>query len=49
MSQGEFTKLFNHMNKRFDEMEKRFDTHDKKFQDVLGEIANLATDIKTYH
>jgi len=49
MSQGEFTKLFNHMNKRFDEMEKRFDTHDKKFQEILGEIANLATDIKTYH
>lgn len=49
MAQDEFTKLFNHMNKRFDSMEKRFDAQDEKFKDVLGAIAELAADIKTYH
>lgn len=49
MAQDEFTKLFKHMNQRFDAMSKRFDAHDKRFDDVLGAIADLAADIKTYH
>ena len=32
MAQDEFTKLFNHMNKRFDEIEKRLDNTATKDQ-----------------
>jgi len=49
MSQGEFTKLFNYMQKEFSAVHKKLEEHDEKFKEILGEIANLATDIKTYH
>lgn len=49
MPVDEFTKLFNHMNLRFDQIDGRFDAHDEKIENVLGAIAELAADIKTYH
>lgn len=49
MAQDEFTKLFVHMNKRFDTMEKRFEKTDQRFDEVMGAIADLAADIKSYH
>jgi uncharacterized coiled-coil DUF342 family protein len=49
MSESEFTKLFNHMNRRFDEVGRRLDVHDMKFKDVMGAIAELGAQIKEYH
>lgn len=49
MAEDEFTKLFQHMNQRFDQIDGRFDIQDKKFGEVLGAIAELAADVKSYH
>lgn len=41
MSQDEFTKLFNHMNKRFDAIEARFDQITQQFSDVHAHFDEL--------
>jgi len=49
MAQDEFTKLFGYMQKEFSAVNKKLERQDKRFDEVLGAIAELAADIKTYH
>lgn len=41
MSQDEFTRLFNHMNKRFDAIEAQFDEVHKRFDNVNAHFDEL--------
>lgn len=49
MAQDEFTKLFSYMQKEFSAVQAKLGEHDKRFDDVLGAVAELAADIKSYH
>ena len=51
MAQDEFTKLFQHMNQRFDVIESKLDQKAEKSQaqELLGAIAELSADVKSYH
>lgn len=42
-------KLFKYLGQEFRKIDNKLEEHDKKFEDVLGAIAELAGDLKTYH
>lgn len=47
---GSFSlKLFKYLGEEFKRIDDRLEAHDKRFNDVLGAVAELAGDIKTYH
>ncbi|HET9721871.1 MAG TPA: hypothetical protein VFP32_02465 [Candidatus Saccharimonadales bacterium] len=49
MAQDEFTKLYAYMQKEFSAVRDKLEEHDKRFDDVIGAVAELAVDIKSYH
>lgn len=49
MAQDEFTKLFTYMQKEFSVVNSKIDKQNGRFDEVLGAIAELAADVKTYH
>lgn len=49
MSEDQFSRLFNYMQKRFDEVDKRFDEAAEDRADIRGAVAELAAQIRDYH
>jgi len=49
MSDDQFSKLFQHVEKRFDGIDKRFDEAVEDRTDIRGAIAELGAQIRDYH
>lgn len=49
MSQDEFTKLFNYMEKRFDDVDKRFEATDAKIDSLRDTVDGIAKAMTDYH
>ena len=48
MSEDQFMKLVQYMEKRFDEVNERFDKQDKRFDDLTNLIDGYASRLDTY-
>ena len=49
MSDDQFTKLFEYMQKEFAVVYERFDKQDEKLVDLTGAVAELGGQLRDYH
>lgn len=49
MSEDQFTKLFNYVERRFADMDKRFEEAAQDRADIRGAIAELSAQVRDYH
>ncbi|HSW37097.1 MAG TPA: hypothetical protein VLG37_01870 [Candidatus Saccharimonadales bacterium] len=49
MSEDQFTKLFQYMQKRFDSIDKQFEENRRDHSDIRAAVGELSAQVKGYH